>query len=838
MDFKMKKNSHPVFFLRSLGVYIFIATLSSTMPLLAVEFNIEILDAKDRENIDLGRFSRPGYIMPGTYTLNMRLNEHTISDQEVTFVERNHEGESRVEACLSAQQVDMLGLRHDALKKIVWHDDGRCADFSALDGVVLRASLSDASLQIAVPQAWLEYQDASWLPVSRWEDGIPGILLDYNVNTNVTWARQGGQNQSASVSGTTGVNMGAWRLRGDYQGSYYNTNGRAGSSSSHFDWSRFYAWRALPGIMSKLTVGEDYLFSDLFDAWRFTGVSLVSDESQLPPKLRGYAPEVSGIARTNARVEVSQQGRVIYESTVAAGPFRIQELHSALSGRLDVRVEEQDGSVQTFSVETAQVPYLTRPGQVRYKLTSGRPRDYNHHTQGPWFATGELSWGLSNAWSLYSGGIFSQDYNSVALGAGRDMNAFGTISADVTHASARFPQDKNRDGRSWRLSYSKRFDEVSSEVTFAGYRFSERDYLTMGEYLDIRYRDGNMGSSKALYTIQVSKNFEEARLSASLNWSHQTYWNRPANDRYSFALNKHFDLGNWRHLTASVNASRSEFNGRKDDSAYLSLTMPFGAGTAGYNASVSDSRYTQNLSWSQSLANNDYYRLNAGNSFGGARGNRSQASGYYSHHGNIADITTNFNWAQSQHTSLGIAASGGVTATQKGIALHASGIQGGTRLMVSTEGVSGVPVGYQSYTNAFGIAVIAGVPNYFRTRAEIDVSRLPDDVEAAGSPIAELALTEGAIGFRRFDVLKGAKVVAILKQHDGRNPPFGATVHNAKSRELGMISDGGLAWLTGVNPDERLTVHWGGSAQCEVVIPRELPAQQQLLLPCTPVSRS
>jgi hypothetical protein len=23
-----------------------------------------------------------------------------------------------------------------------------------------------------------------------------------------------------------------------------------------------------------------------------------------------------------------------------------------------------------------------------------------------------------------------------------------------------------------------------------------------------------------------------------------------------------------------------------------------------------------------------------------------------------------------------------------------------------------------------------------------------------------------------------------------------------------MVSDGGLAWLTGVNPDERLTVHW------------------------------
>jgi outer membrane usher protein FimD/PapC len=39
-----------------------------------------------------------------------------------------------------------------------------------------------------------------------------------------------------------------------------------------------------------------------------------------------------------------------------------------------------------------------------------------------------------------------------------------------------------------------------------------------------------------------------------------------------------------------------------------------------------------------------------------------------------------------------------------------------------------------------------------------------------------------------------------------------------------MVSDGGLAWLTGVNPDERLTVHWSGSAQCEVVLPRVICA--------------
>ncbi|MFT1843819.1 fimbria/pilus outer membrane usher protein, partial [Vibrio cholerae] len=81
-----------------------------------------------------------------------------------------------------------------------------------------------------------------------------------------------------------------------------------------------------------------------------------------------YAPEVTGVARTNAKVVISQQGRVLYETQVASGPFRIQDINDAVSGQLDVRVEEQDGSVQAFRIDTASIPYLTRPGTVRYKV--------------------------------------------------------------------------------------------------------------------------------------------------------------------------------------------------------------------------------------------------------------------------------------------------------------------------------------------------------------------------------------------------------------------------------------------------------------------------------------
>ncbi|WP_337241544.1 fimbria/pilus outer membrane usher protein, partial [Proteus faecis] len=90
-----------------------------------------------------------------------------------------------------------------------------------------------------------------------------------------------------------------------------------------------------------------------------------------------------GIAKTNAKVVISQQGRVLYETQVASGPFRIQDISSAVSGMLDVRVEEQDGSVQTFQVNTAHIPYLSRPGSVRYKFNGGKINTSTHEVDGP-----------------------------------------------------------------------------------------------------------------------------------------------------------------------------------------------------------------------------------------------------------------------------------------------------------------------------------------------------------------------------------------------------------------------------------------------------------------------
>lgn len=803
-----------------------------------IQFNTDVLDVHDRKNIDLSQFSRGGYIMPGTYSMVVHVNKNDLQEQQVPFYAPEDDlNGSR--ACVTQMLAGQLGLKEDALKGAAWWHQGECLDEASIPGMEMRGDLATSALYLSIPQAFLEYTAENWDPPSRWDEGIPGLLFDYNVNARTQKQHKGnGSSYSLSGNGTTGLNLGVWRLRADWQGNVDHRTGSGQSTRQKLDWSRYYAYRAIPALRSKLTVGENYLDSGIFDSFRFTGASLMSDDNMLPPNLRGYAPEVVGMAKTNAKVTVSQQGRVLYETQVAAGPFRIQDINDAVSGELNVRVEEQDGSVQEFTMNTATIPYLTRPGSVRFKLASGKPSDFQHHSRGPMFGTGEFSWGISNGWSLYGGALMGADYNALSLGLGRDLMALGALSFDATQSRARLPQaDGTLSGGSYRLSYSKNFDEYDSQVTFAGYRFSQEDFMSMSKYLDARYYGTRTGNGKEMYTVTFNKHFRDWGLSTYLNYSHETFWDRPANDRYNLTLSRYLDIGSFRNVSLSLSAYRNKYNGVNDDGGYLSLSLPWGnSGSVGYSATVNRSDVTHQANYYDRLDEHNNYSMSAGSSRSGA-----SLSGYYNHEGDMARMSANASYQEGRHSAMGLSLQGGATLTMEGGALHRAGIPGGTRMLIDTNGVANVPVrgyGRTSNTNAWGKAVIGDVNSYYRNKASIDLNKLGDNAEATTS-VVQATLTEGAIGYRQFDVIAGEKAMAVIKLADGSQPPFGATVMNARKQETGIVNDGGSVYLSGINAGDTMTVHWAGNAQCEVRMPTLLPAEMlmnSLLLPCHPLS--
>ncbi|MEZ6878840.1 outer membrane usher protein [Enterobacter sp. KBR-315C3_2022] len=803
-----------------------------------IEFNTDVLDVHDRKNIDLSQFARGGFIMPGTYGMVVHINKNDLPEQQIPFYAPESDPNGS-RACINKNLTELLGIKDSELKNLKWWHQGECLDESSIPGMEVRGDLPTSTLYVSIPQAFLEYTAENWDPPSLWDEGISGAVLDYNFNARTQRQAHGnGSGYSLSGNGTAGFNTGAWRLRADWQSNIDHRTGSRQSTEHKLDWTRYYAYRAIPMLRSKLTIGENYLDSGIFDSFRFSGASLMSDDNMLPPNLRGYAPEVVGVAKTNAKVTVSQQGRILYETQVAAGPFRIQDINDAVSGELKVRVEEQDGTVQEFSMNTASIPYLTRPGSLRFKLASGKPNDFDHHSRGPVFGAGEFSWGVSNGWSLYGGAILSSDYNSLSAGIGRDLMALGALSFDATQSRAQLPQvDGTMSGGSYRLSYSKDFYEYDSQVTFAGYRFSQKNFMSMSEYLDARYYGARIGNGKEMYTITLSKQFRDLGLSTYLNYSHETFWDRPENNRFNLTLSHYFDLGALRNISMSLSAYNNKYNSVNDNGAYLSFTLPWGNnGTLGYSSSINKNDVTHQGNYYNRLDERTNYSLSAGSSRHGA-----SLSGYLNHEGDMTRMSANASYQEGRHSAMGLSLQGGATLTKEGGALHRIGMLGGTRMLIDTNGVPGVPVrgyGRTSNTNAWGKAVIGDVNSYYRNKASIDLNNLSDKA-GANKSVVQATLTEGAIGYRQFDVIYGEKAMAVIRLEDGSEPPFGATVVNTRKQETGIVNDGGGVYLSGINAGEIMTVHWSGRAQCEVNIPMPLPVDMMtnsLFLPCHSIS--
>ncbi|WP_279427249.1 fimbria/pilus outer membrane usher protein [Glaesserella parasuis] len=74
-------------------------------------------------------------------------------------------------------------------------------------------------------------------------------------------------------------------------------------------------------MRSDLTVGDFTTDGAVVEAIGLHGVRLSSNDRMLPTSLRGYAPTVRGIAHSNARVTISQNGHIIRQLNVPCWCF-------------------------------------------------------------------------------------------------------------------------------------------------------------------------------------------------------------------------------------------------------------------------------------------------------------------------------------------------------------------------------------------------------------------------------------------------------------------------------------------------------------------------------------
>ena len=116
--------------------------------------------------------------------------------------------------------------------------------------------------------------------------------------------------------------------------------------------------------------------------------------------------------------------------------------------------------------------------------------------------------------------------------------------------------------------------------------------------------------------------------------------------------------------------------------------------TLSYNAMLKRDDNTHRVGYYDRLDGRSNYQLSAG-------GSRSaNLSGYFNREGDMARVTASASYQQDRYSAVGLSAQGGMTLTAEGGAFHRSNLPGSTRLLLDTEGVSGVPV--RGYGNVAG----------------------------------------------------------------------------------------------------------------------------------------
>lgn len=108
-----------------------------------------------------------------------------------------------------------------------------------------------------------------------------------------------------------GANLASWQFRHNGQWKWQSQ-----SNNSSYTSTNTYIQKAFPDIHGVVTLGDYFTNSDFIDSLPYRGMNISSDDRMLPNSMLGYAPRVRGYAKTNAKVEIRQQGNLIYQTTV------------------------------------------------------------------------------------------------------------------------------------------------------------------------------------------------------------------------------------------------------------------------------------------------------------------------------------------------------------------------------------------------------------------------------------------------------------------------------------------------------------------------------------------
>jgi outer membrane usher protein FimD/PapC len=783
-------------------------------------FNPQFL-GKDASLIqDLTLLTNGSGVTPGSYYLDLYIEGRFIKNVKVNFYNRDTE----VYPCITENIIDLIPLNKDTKKSIEeLKKVNGCFELNqVIPEVNYNVDVPKLEFSISIPQIYLDKNKSSLANEADWDSGISAALVNYNFSGINSYNENSEDYSSYYLTLSNKINIGNWRMYGNV---YWSQNKFGSDTESEFKSNGIYLSRDINSLKSTLTVGQNSLGSNLFDALQYIGATLASSNEMRPENENGYTPPIKGIASVRSKLTIRQNNLIIYQTFIDPGPYDIKDLYPVgSSGDYEVELTSLDGAIiEKYNIPYATLPNLLKTNNYTYSATFGE-LDLPS-TKAYKFLQGSFSYGLPFRATVYGGIQGYNDYLSFGLGLAKDLGRFGALSVDVVNANSSFSNELSRiNGQSYRILFAKSFTGTKTNIQLTGYKYSTSGFYTLNE---AAYKNSNIGENN--YLLSRRRSTFQVNVSQNLGDFGQLYvWGTKSTYWGGSDYSKNIQVG-WNKtlpklngLMVSLNYNMQKNNDLNNNSIGLSLMMPLDfRKSKNMNSYISNN--TTYYEESKSFTNNvNLYgrtqdnKLNYGLLYNYNENSDDTANLNLKYDANIADLTFGTSYSKNA-TQINYGVSGSLLLHDHNVSLFKQAYD--TNILIEAKGASGAKIlkaGDNILVNKQGYALIPFATPYRYNDVEIDVESFKNGYDI-NDKILKVAPTRGAIAKVTFDVENGYSFLVRPKLNE-ENIKFGTIVENEENKTTTISNDDGTVYIPAVKNGAKYKVYWSKTQVCEFSI--------------------
>ncbi|MFJ7311540.1 fimbria/pilus outer membrane usher protein [Pseudomonas sp. NPDC098747] len=719
-------------------------------------------------------------------------------------------------------------------------DQSSCIDFVSAypqSEISLRPGLEE--VRLVVPSTALRPVEQDF---SGYSTGGMAGLINYDFLSTTTESG-GSETQYRSLNTEAGMNIGDWSLRS--RQSLVEFNGERTAENLYA-----FAEHSLVGMKSLLQIGQINIASPIFPGSAITGVQLLPDNALRPRSQGGVT--ISGIAQTSqARVELTQNGIVVFTTVVPTGPFTLRNI-PLLQGNTDVvmTVYESDGSQHSDRIAAASLRTVELVAEG-FSIAAGQVRDIGDSgSDTPPVVTLSNGWLVGEQSVLAAGLMLTPDYRAIGWDLGTEFTADTSLSLNSVMSQA---SELGERGIQNSATLNTRLTEsltLSASATRRSPGYLDLTDTTQTNQDDERFfpfdpfdpfaplpsdedNDGtldDLGQPRTEYSLSLGWNAQPWG-AGNLSYSQSEQGGGQKNRSVSASWGTRIGI-------ASVNANfRHELDEEDGNGMYLSVSLPLGRSRSiRAFSSESNGRGQVGATYNETVSDTLSYSLSttkADDADSPGMGATVSALPRY------AQVNLGYNQDDvSKSSNIGV--SGGLVFHRQGITASPYAVQD-TFGIAAVGDIGGIKLSTPSgpvWTDAGGRAVVAQLPAFSSGSVEVITNTLPRNVDLNNGYRA-IDAGRGSVNLIDFGVVSVRRVLLTAVDAQGAPLPKGASVVDAQDRFVTTVVDGGKIFLVDATQQGLIVTKTDGTrCTLDFELPEEVDLEvhfEQLPAQCRPL---